>query len=260
MPKPAAWEATNSRHAIDPVAFARETLGFDPDPDQARALDPYVQRGLLNCCRQWGKSTTVAVRAVHQALHTPNSLTIVAAPSARQSAELVRKATNFLRLLSLPIRGDGDNPISLLFPNGSRIVGIPGRESTVRGFSAVALLLIDEASRVPGELYQALRPMIAANPDAALWLLSTPNGRQGFFYDEWMQGGPLWTRIEAPASSCPRIRPEFLAEERNHLTEQQFRQEYQCEFIASDDSYFDPESIDDAFRFSGLPDEPGSTL
>ena len=239
---------SNTRHTIDVVAFARDRLAFEPDPDQARALDPFIRRGLLNCCRQWGKSTTVAIRAVHQAFHRPGSLTIVASPSARQSAEFVRKAGGFVRALGIRPRGDGDNPVSLVLPNGSRIVGLPGREATIRGFSSVALLLIDEASRVPCELYHAVRPMIAANADAAIWLLSTPNGRQGFFYDAWSEPGSEWTRIETPATQCPRIRPEFLEEERRHLTDQMFRQEYLCEFVAADFAYFDPDAIDDAFR------------
>lgn len=194
------------------------------------------------------QSTTVAVRAVHQAVLYPESLTIAASPSARQSAEFVRKAGAFLRKLGIPARGDGDNPISLALPNGSRIVGLPGREATIRGFSNVSLLLIDQASRVPDALYHAVRPMVAANPGASIWLMSTPNGRQGFFYDEWSQGGSVWTRVQAPATQCPRIRPEFLAEERNHMTDQQFRQECLCEFTAADFAYFDPQAIEDAFR------------
>ena len=245
-PRPEALSP--ARHAFDVATFARDRLAFSPDPIQTRALDPSIRRGLLNCCRQWGKSTTVAVRAVHQAVHHPHSLTIVASPSGRQSGEFVRKAGAFLRALGIPARGDGDNEISLALPNGSRIVGLPGREATIRGFSNVSLLLIDEASRVPEELYQAVRPIVAANPDAAIWLMSTPNGRQGFFYDEWSQGGPEWTRVETPATPCPRIRPEFLEEERRHVTDQVFRQEYLCEFLAADFAYFDPEAIEDAFR------------
>ena len=214
----------------------------------APSIHPSIRRGLLNCSRQWGKSTTVAIRAVHQAVHDPRSLTIVASPSRRQSGEFVRKAEGFLHTLGMTTRGDGDNETSLVLPNGSRIVGLPGREATIRGFSNVALLLIDEASRVPDELYQAVRPMVAANPDAAIWLMSTPNGRQGFFYDEWSQGGPEWKRVEAPATQCPRIRPGFLEEERRHLADQVFRQEYLCEFLAADFAYFDPESIEHAFR------------
>jgi Terminase large subunit, T4likevirus-type, N-terminal len=189
---------TYSRHLYGAADFARERLGFQPDPDQAQALNPFIRRGLLNCCRQWGKSTTVSIRAVHQAVHHDRSLTIVASPSARQSGEFVRKANDFLRVLGIAAKGDGDNRTSLVLPNGSRIVGLPGREATIRGFSAVSLLLIDEASRVPDELYHAVRPMIAANPDAAIWLMSTPNGRQGFFYDEWAMGGPECKRTANP--------------------------------------------------------------
>jgi hypothetical protein len=254
-PPPPEPECTSfsSRQSVNPVAFARDRLAFHPDPDQARVLDPSVRRGILNCCRQWGKSTTVAVLAVWEAFYHPGSLTIVASPSARQSAEFVRKAAAFLRSLGIRPRRDGDNPISLALPNGSRIAGLPGNEDTIRCFSNVALLLIDEASRVPAELYQAVRPMVAANERAAIWLMSTPNGRQGFFYDEWTAPDSDWIRIETPATRCPRIRPAFLEEERRHMTGQQFRQEYLCEFIAADFAYFDPEAVDDAFRGTGLP-------
>ncbi len=79
-------------------------------------------------------------------------------------------------------RGDGDNAISLVLPNGTRIVGLPGTEGTVRGFSAVSLLLIDEAARVQDAMYKALRPMLAVG-DGDLWLMSTPYGKRGFFYE-----------------------------------------------------------------------------
>ena len=108
------------------------------------------------------------------------SLTLVVSPSARQSGEFVRKAEEFVRRLGIRPQGDGDNEMSLALPNGSRIVGLPGTEATVRGFSAVALLLVDEASRVSDELYLAVRPMLAVG-DGTLWLMSTPCGKRGFF-------------------------------------------------------------------------------
>ena len=79
-------------------------------------------------------------------------------PSARQSGEFVRKAAGSARLLGIRVKGDGGNKISLEFPNQSRIVGLPGNEPTVRGFSAVSLLLVDEASRVSDDLYKTIRP------------------------------------------------------------------------------------------------------
>src|ERR1017187_5069105 len=130
--------------ADDPVVWAREKLGFEPDAAQARALRSKSKRGLLNCTRQWGKSTVTAAKAVHQAWSRKGSLTIVVSPSARQSGELVRKASGFASQMGVRAKGDGDNEISLEFPNGSRIIGLPGTEATVRGFSAVSLLLVDE--------------------------------------------------------------------------------------------------------------------
>ena len=47
--------------------------------------------------------------------------------------------------------------------NGSCIVSLPGKEGTIRGFSGVKLLAIDEAAWVPDDLYLAVRPMLAVS-------------------------------------------------------------------------------------------------
>jgi hypothetical protein len=228
---------------LDPVEFAKERLAFLPDDRQAAVLDGAIARGLLNCTRQWGKSTVTAVKAVHRAYTERGSLIVVLSPSSRQSAEFVRKAAGFVRKLGIKPRGDGDNEMSLLFPNGSRIVGLPGVEATVRGFSAVGLLLIDEASRVPDELYKAVRPMLATG-GGDLWLMSTPNGKRGFFYDAWARGGKKWARVQVPATQCPRISPKFLEDERRAMGDRWFRQEYMCEFGEAENGVFREESIE----------------
>jgi hypothetical protein len=120
----------------------RERLGLAVDPLQARVLSTGKRRGVLNCSRQWGKSTITAAKAVHQAQTEAGSLTLVVSPSARQSGEFLRKASAFVRMLKIGVKGDGDNEMSLAMPNGSRIVGLPGTEPTIRGFSAVSLLLV----------------------------------------------------------------------------------------------------------------------
>ena len=83
--------------------------------------------------------------------------------------------------------------ISLALPNGARIVGLPGNEGTARGFTAPGMVIIDEAARVPDELYLSMRPVVMSG-NGALWLMSTPWGKRGFFYDVWAGGDPLWTR------------------------------------------------------------------
>jgi hypothetical protein len=216
--------------------WGREQLGFEPDREQALVLGSTSKRGLLNCTRQWGKSTITAAKAVYQACTEPGSLTLVVSPSARQSGEFVRKAAGFARLLGMRVKGDGDNETSLEFPNQWRIVGLPGNETTARGFPAMTLLLVDEAARVSDDLYKTIRPGPEGTPtvsSGALWLMSTPFGSRGFFWEAWQRGGPEWERVRVPAYECPRIQRAFLEEERATMGERWFRQEYLCEFVDS---------------------------
>lgn len=176
---------------------------------------------------------------------TPGSLVLVASPSARQSGEWLRKAADMLLKLGIAPKGDGDNEISLQLPNRSRIVGLPGTEGTVRGFSAVSLLVIDEASRVEDAMYKALLPMLAVS-GGDLWLMSTPYGKRGFFYENWAHGGPQWLKVTVPATDCPRIDKAFLEEQRGAMGAEWFRQEYLCEFVCGSGSVFDMALIEAA--------------
>ncbi len=134
--------------------------------------------------------------------------------------------------------------MSLQFPNGSRLVGVPGKEETIRGFSAVGLLLIDEAARVSDELYNSVTPMLAVG-GGHLWLMSTPHGKRGFFYEAWSRGRN-WTRISVKATDCPRIDKEFLDEQRLEMGERRFRQDYLCEFEESEGQIFSDALIERA--------------
>lgn len=236
---------------MDPVDFARVRLGFEPDARQAGVLRSRARRGILNCTRQWGKSTVAAAKAVHRAITQPPSLVLVASPSERQSAELVLKASEMMRHAGIPPRGANHHPVSLLFPNGSRIIGLPGNEGTIRGFSAASMILIDEASRVEDAMYKALRPMLAVKR-GDLWLMSTPFGRRGFFYEAWELGGDIWTRISVKATECPRIDAGFLEQERSMGTDY-FRQEYMCEFVDNGQTVFGRELVEAALDDSVAP-------
>ena len=151
-----------------------------------------------------------------------------------------------------PGSGRWDNPLSIAFPNGSRIVGLPENEGKVRGFSNVSLMLIDEASRVKDDLYRAMRPTLAVG-DGDMLMMSTPFGQRGFFWEQWTQNAHLWERISVPASECPRISAKFLEEERTMLGERWFRQEYLCEFVDVNNSLFDRELLESAVDDSVAP-------
>jgi len=231
------------RLALDRASFAR-ALGLEPDPWQERLLRSSSDRVLLNCCRQSGKSTMSGLIALHRALYHPGSLILCLAPALRQSQELFGKVLGFYRDLGRPVSPQAERKLSLELENGSRIVTLPGSDKTIRGFSGVSLLILDEASRVADELYFAVRPMLAVS-GGALMMLSTPYGKRGIFFEEWT-GGAGWERFEVHASECPRISEEFLDEEREALPSWVYRQEYECSFEETEDAVFTYEMVERA--------------
>ena len=220
----------------DPIEFAR-LLGFEPDAKQIEILASRAHRGMINGSRQCGKSTILALLAVHRALTEPKSLVLLVGPYNRQSAELLGKVKDFLEDLDLRTKGDGRNKHSIRLPNRSRIVAVPGVRDRVRGYSAVKLLIIDEAAFLQDSTYTVVRPMLAVS-GGDLWLISTPFGRRGFFYKEWTSGNPKWQRFSIKATECPRIPADYLEEEREAMTESEFRQEFCCEFVDPSEALF----------------------
>jgi hypothetical protein len=178
--------ATDLAMALDPVIFAR-AAGFEPDPWQADVLRSRAPRILLNCSRQSGKSTVVGVLAAWTAIYCRGSLTLLVSPTERQSKELFRKTLAVYRALGRPVHPASESALQLELDSGSRVIALPGKEGTIRGYSGVDLILIDEAARVPDDTYQAVRPMIAVSGGRII-ALSTPFGTRGWFYDAWRGG------------------------------------------------------------------------
>ena len=212
------WKSKSERAWLmaSPLDFARMVLGFWPDEPQARVLREALnfRRIGLNCSRQWGKSTVVAVLAVFRLVMEAGTMVLVVGPVMRQAGETVTKVRKFLRVLGLKTRRDPAHPDALVLPNGSRIIALPAVEATVRGYSAVSMLIIEEAARVPDEVCLALMPSLAVS-GGDLVLISTPRGKRGLFFREMTCGErPGWLRVTGPVTECKRIPAEFLEQER----------------------------------------------
>ncbi|MDO4356534.1 MAG: terminase family protein [Clostridia bacterium] len=236
---------------LDPVAFSRH-IGIVPDPWQAEVLRYEGKRLLLNCCRQSGKSTTSATKALHTALYRPKSLILLVSPSLRQSQELFRKVRDGFNAIKDPPKLLEDNKLSMTLFNQSRIISLPGDQATVRGYSGVTLILEDEAAQVSDEFYQAILPMLIIN-NGQLICMTTPYGKRGHFFEEWTNGGNNWKRIEISASQCPRMTAEQLEQQRRSMGDMFFRQEFQCEFVDTAEQTFGYDLIQRAFDDSITP-------
>jgi len=244
--------ARDMRFAVDPVAFAREVLPhIDPDIEaldvwQENFLRSRSRRTLINAFRQSGKSTMTGTLALHQALYYSRSLVLIYAPSLRQAGEFFEKvSTGYGGLLGvgLAIEPESDRKLGIKFSNGSRIEALPGTQKSTRGFSKPALIIVDEASQIPDELYTAFKPMLTrAKKGGRLLMLSTPYGRRGIFWKLW-EAGRIWDRVCVPYTDVDWVNPEFIQEMRDELLDWEFKQEFLCIFEQNQMSVFNVEDL-----------------
>jgi hypothetical protein len=237
-----------------------ELAGMTADPWQKDLLHSRFPMILLNCSRQAGKSQIVAALALVTALVESSALILFLSPTIRQSGELFLHLMRLYRPLGMPrLKRLRESEHALELTNGSRIISLPDQEGHIRGFSSVRLLVIDEAAKVSDELYMAVRPMLAVS-EGRLICLSSPFGKQGFFFDawskdleatwdedEWVRQGSDWRRYRVPYWMCPRISEEFTRKERAEIGDRWFGQEYECEFMDMLGAVFSGDEIEAAF-------------
>lgn len=234
---------------LDPASIMTDA-GMPADPWQRDVLNSDARRMLLLCSRQSGKSTTCASLAVNQAIYDPG-LVLLIAPAQRQSAELFRKVNDVYRALPNVPRVVQESAMKMELANGSRIIALPGTEGTIRGYSGAKTVIVDEASRVDDALFAAVRPMLATT-NGRFVALTTPYGKRGWFYESWAFGEG-WHRTQVTAHDCPRIDAGWLADEKRLIGDWQFRQEYLCEFVDTDEQFFSSELIEAAITDEVAP-------
>jgi len=260
--------ALNGLQYQDPVVFARETLsgwfGGTPDEVQSRILRSTASQIICNCHRQYGKSYTIGITALHRAFYYPHSEILIASATLKQSQEMFKKINDASRYID-GLNRVGDSKTEMRLRNGSRIVTLSGSEASGRGYTAPDLVIIDEASWASEGLYVAIRPMML-NSTGQLILISTPHGKQGFFHDVWSHQGETdpngdemldmedgWERYRVKATENKRASEEWLENERSSVTERTFRQEYLCEFVETEEQVFSYDLIQSLFTDSVKP-------
>ena len=219
-------ELHDAAYQIDPVLWVREVLGVAPTAWQETFLrSPRGSSILALTARQVGKTTTAAWAIAHSMVFMPGSLSVIACPAQRQSAEavlLVRES-----LLKVGAELASDNVYALELKNGSRVLALPGSDNSTRGLTVDAWIVADEAARLNSNLIAALRPMRARRPQARFVMLSTAWSRSDPFWTAWASDDQTWIRLKATADTDPALfAADFLEQERRALSEDGFKREY----------------------------------
>lgn len=150
----------------DPVEFAKSLFSFTPTEYQERLLRDENKRIAVRWCRQAGKTTTIALSAIWFAMTHPKTLTLVVAPSLRQSMIMGDRVQDFLNSLNSERRHiliQKQQRTVIRFSNHSRIIILPNSPQLLRGYSADRILP-DEANFFNDDeliFYSVLYPMLA---------------------------------------------------------------------------------------------------
>jgi hypothetical protein len=201
----------------------------------------------LRSGRQVGKSTVVSLKAAEYAVKNAKSTILIVAAVERQARLLFDKTLGYLMDHHKDkIKRGKDKPtqhkINLI--NNSVIYCLPTGLTGygIRGYT-VNLLIADEAAFIPEEVWLAVTPMLAATKGTK-WLLSTPHGREGYYYSCFSD--PNFTSFHVSSEDCPRISRDFLEREKKRLTIAQYAQEYLGEFVDELRQFFPNDLIEEA--------------
>ena len=225
--------------------WAKETLNFQPNAKQAEVLDTDAKYLALCCNRQWGKTTTIAIKSLHRALTRPDQSIVILSRSKHQAAILIRIAQRYLPKLKIRLRRVLGFEYSLEFPNGSSIIAVAHNGDTSVGNTA-NVLVVDEAALVQDNVYWSVSAAVARTK-GSIWLMSTPRRQAGFFYNIWHNDDKRWTRILSPVTDCPEIDPDYL-EMQKRADPIKYRQDFLCEFIQAADRLTNRETIERMFQ------------
>jgi hypothetical protein len=248
----------SNRHLLYPSAWVEDLAGMKLDPWQKEVLDWAHLYQAWCCSRQTGKSTAAAMKTAWQVMTHPGQLVLLFSNSQRQSGELLRKVFD---IYGRVIRDDGydgpkrvnDNAFDFSLDNGSRVLGLPGSEESILGYSP-NLVIIDEAAVVSDKFFKAVNPMLARS-HGSLIVASTPRGKRGFFWnDVWKireDSDSQWHTISITAEQSPHIEPKFLEQQLKLLGQDWFDQEYHCRFLEVSGSLFTDDMISAIFTDDG---------
>ena len=188
----------------------------------------------LRSGRQTGKSTIISILAARHAVENPNHKIMIIASVERQAYELFSKVVNYMEATHPKHIKKGRANLTktkMVLTNGSIIYCLPTGLSgaNIRGYT-IDLLIADEAAFIPDEVFNAVIPSIAARVrlGARIILLSTPFGRDNYFYDCFQD--ETFTHFHISSEECERIDKKWLEQQKQRMSEVAYAQEFLGEF------------------------------
>ena len=231
----------------------RGETGFELYPYQRKLLESKAALRIVVKARQVGVSQVIAGEALYLAQRFGPVPVLFVSRNLAAAQHLQRMVYQLRRSDPNAVAAVRQNDGELVLENGSSIRSLPASEDTGRGFAAAAVYL-DEFAHLPwaDEIYQAVSPCAARG--GRITIISTPRGKANAFHRLWEESGirkRSFERFRVHWSECPEYNPEgFMLDDpeerqrvaqesawylgqRPRFTDEQWAQEYECDFIGS---------------------------
>ena len=246
----------------DPVYFAKKYIKivsldkglvpFDLYPFQEKLVRNFHENR-FNICkmpRQTGKSTTVVSYLLHYAVFNDNINIGILANKAKIAMDLLgRLQTAYENLPRWMQQGIiAWNKGSLELENGSKILAASTSASAVRGMS-FNILFLDEFAFVPNhvadDFFASVYPTISSGSNTKVIIVSTPRG-MNHFYRMWHDAEKSkneYVPTDVHWSEVPGRDDVWKEQTIANTSEQQFRVEFECEFLGSVNTLISPAKL-----------------
>ncbi len=212
------------RYGNDPVLFAKEALGIEPDEWQVEFLnavvDPKKRRISVRSGHGVGKSTAVAMAAVwHILWRTPSKAVLTAPTSAQLFDALFAEVKRLIKRLKPPLNDLLEVKADRIELKANRAdTFISCRTSRAEQPEALAgvhsphvLLIADEASGVPEAVFESAAGSMSGH-SATTILTGNPTRNTGLFYDTHHRLKDKWHTMHVSCVDSPRVSDDFVAE------------------------------------------------
>ena len=239
----------------DPVYFANKyvkivsldegLVPFTPYRFQEKLINNFHENR-FNICkmpRQTGKSTTVVSYLLHYAVFNDSVNIGILANKAATARELLgRLQTAYENLPKWMQQGIiAWNKGSLELENGSKILAASTSASAVRGMS-FNILFLDEFAFVPNHIadsfFASVYPTITSGKNTKVIIVSTPHGMNHFYrmWNDAEKGRNEYIPTDVHWSEVPGRDEAWKEQTIANTSEQQFKIEFECEFLGSIDT------------------------
>ena len=227
-------------------------IPFELYPFQEEIVDKIINNRFVICKmpRQSGKTTTVAAMLLWYVLFNESYNVAILANKMQQAREILsRIQLAYEHLPKWLQQGVLEwNKGNIELENGSKILASATSSSAIRGGS-FNLIYLDEFAFVPPnmqeEFFASVYPTISSGQTSKVLITSTPNGLN-MFYKIWVdseEGNNSYKRIDVHWSDVPGRDENWKKETIKNTSEDQFRVEFECDFIGSSNTLIHPSRL-----------------